>query len=302
MQPSQPWRPVFIVGAPRSGTTLIQQLLSREVAIGPETHFVRNHWLRRRRYGDLRRAINWTRLKRDIVASDPFVDSGLDGSLFDTVERTYPAILRRWIEGYAHHQGLALMGEKTPNHAQSLELLSSWYPGARFVHVVRDPRAVVSSSLQTPWSTNDPAADANVWRSYVCSVRRAQPILGSRCLTIVYEDLVANPDDLLAQLAEFVGVEVSALEPGGAPVGVNLAREPWKAGSSLAVSAASVDKWATALTLNQVRSVEAVAGAEMQLWGYAPLTPLRDRIPAVLRHLGPLLAHQLVTTQRRIRL
>src|SRR5438874_9349414 len=62
-------RPIFVVGCPRSGTTLFRTMLSahRNIAIPPETRFVMGMYWRRTEYGDLRRRENLGRLAHDIV-------------------------------------------------------------------------------------------------------------------------------------------------------------------------------------------------------------------------------------------
>jgi len=272
------------------------------VAIGPETHFVRSFWLRRHRYGDLCEPQRWTRLLDDIAGSDSFVDSGVDRSIFDGVEHTYPAVLRQWMEAYAAGQDLPIAGEKTPNHALALPLLASWFPEARFLHIVRDPRAVVCSSLATPWTTGNAAVDANVWRTYVTSVRRSHEVLGTRCQSISYEQLVTQPAEALQTVSRFLGFAIDADPPGLAPVGINVEREPWKAGSNQKISTSSVDRWSAQLTRSQIAAIEGVAATEMRRWGYEPVTSARVRVPEVLKHTAHLGAHQLFSMQRQFRL
>jgi hypothetical protein len=62
-------RPIFVMGCPRSGTTLLQLMLHRHsrIAIPPENRFVLAGYLGRREFGDLRLVANRARLAAWIV-------------------------------------------------------------------------------------------------------------------------------------------------------------------------------------------------------------------------------------------
>jgi hypothetical protein len=284
--------PLFLVGAPRSGTTLLQQLLSPVVAIGPETHFVRRYWIRRRRFGDLNDEERWTHLKAEVAASAEFRDSGVAAEALSSSPRSYPGLLKAWIRGYGELLGADRVGEKTPNHILAMDRLAEWFPGARFVHVLRDPRAVTASARDTPWSTGSLAGDANVWRQYVRSARLSASALGGNYLVLRYEDLVAAPQRELERVCSFAGLPAISGGPRSGAVGVNLSREPWKQGSAALPHSASIDRWRHRLSPREVAEIEAITGPEMRRWGYCTET-------APSRVLAPMLAraHQVAALQ-----
>ncbi|MGH7482557.1 MAG: sulfotransferase family protein, partial [Longimicrobiales bacterium] len=171
-------RIAFVVGCPRSGTTLVQQLLNAHprVSIGPETHYVRRFWLARDRYGDLRGEAAWSALLRDVSAIPELRDGDVDPAVFlaaaSRLPHEHPALLRLLMELFAGDRDVAVIGEKTPNHVLHMRLLQDWFPEALFVHVLRDPRAVVNSWRTVPWSTGSVSGDAAVWRRYMRSAVR----------------------------------------------------------------------------------------------------------------------------------
>lgn len=163
---------VFIVGLPRTGSTLLRTLLNRSerVSIAAETHFL--HQFARLgkkkqllRFGDLheergldlfldelfnaRRAAGkdfWAWLNRNITR-ERFRERV---SLTDLSDR---AIFELFIQLYAErkkggvHSGM-ILGEKTAANIYYVPELLRWYPGARVIHTFRDPRGIFVSALK----------------------------------------------------------------------------------------------------------------------------------------------------------
>ena len=73
-----PQRLFFIVGAPRSGTTLLQRMLDAhpQMAVARETHFMNKIWSRRQVFGDIASDTNWRKLLAACERLPPFVDGG----------------------------------------------------------------------------------------------------------------------------------------------------------------------------------------------------------------------------------
>ena len=162
---------IFIVGVPRSGTTMMRALLetSERIAIARENHFM-GHILGRRgarhffrRAGDLaddatvreivdmiysgeyERLAGWRRPSpywfwlKDNVAREE-----LERRLIEA-ERSERGMFAAFMRVYADSHGKAIMGEKTPTHLAYVDELLGWFPNARVLHMLRDPRAVYVS-------------------------------------------------------------------------------------------------------------------------------------------------------------
>jgi len=164
---------IFIVGVSRSGTTLMKNILNQSdwIAIARENHFM-GHLIgsegmrqRFRKIGDLRSDQNVTRLVEYIYSKD-----FNRGSIFRKasshwrwiIRRVEPQILTEKIlasdrsdralfsiimQLFADRKGKPIMGEKTPAHYRYVSTLISWFPNARIIHMMRDPRGIYISEV-----------------------------------------------------------------------------------------------------------------------------------------------------------
>jgi hypothetical protein len=282
---------VFLVGCPRSGTTLLQRLLDAhsEVAVAPETHLVRNFWKRRRDYGELADDRNFGRLLDDIVnlpwfgalgqEAGPFREAALSGT------RSLAAPFALLFERFAADRGAKWVGEKTPNHLLYMRTLERLFPDCRFLQIVRDPRAVATSWRALPWSNGSLQKDAEVWRKYQARARALPPRDQDRLLTIRYERLVAEPVPVLTGVCAFLGLpfESRMLEfHRSVDPGLDLSREPWKQQATHPLSAERADRFRQELTDAEIRKIEAVTWFEMRRAAYPPDSALLKALPGVL--------------------
>ena len=150
--------PIFIVGAPRSGTTLLRAMLSRHPRVGlsDETYYLYTVYQRCRAFGDLANPANRKALIESYTATQRVQQLEIDLSrLRDRLMAegtSYPAFCATLLQCYAEAQGKTRAGEKTPAHARYVNTLLEWYPNARVIHLVRDARDVCASLSNMPWS------------------------------------------------------------------------------------------------------------------------------------------------------
>lgn len=270
--------PVFLVGCARSGTTLLQRLLDAHsaIAIAPETHFVRRFCLQRDARGSLDDGQVFERLIDEVVAMPEFADMRLDAAQFRQaaagIERTYGAVFELLLRSFQELRGVRIVGEKTPNHVRYMRTLEEFFPNARFVHIVRDPRAVVNSWRSVPWSTGTVSGDARRWRLAIRAAWEGPP--HSRALHVVhYERLVVNPEKELRAICRFLEIafEPAMLAYHERPADtIDFSREPWKKGAGTAVYRNSIDSWAHKLSASDVAEIEAQVWREMVWLGYRP--------------------------------
>ncbi len=139
---------IFVVGCPRSGTTLIQELLGMhpDIYTCKETHFFRKI----RRKGK-RKLLDYLVLSpRNVLQAYEFIrshnkllgqyDSGSVRSL-----RAATLFFNRLMTSEAQARDKLAWVEKTPGHLFNIGLIKRHIPAAQFVHVIRDGRDVVAS-------------------------------------------------------------------------------------------------------------------------------------------------------------
>jgi LPS sulfotransferase NodH len=209
---SLPFRPFFVVGAARSGTTLLRVQLDRhpELAVPPESHFIPHLWRRRRRYGREGRVERPERFLADLRSQRRFREWNVASeqvgeelppspTLGQAIEAAYRA--------YAKAHGKSKWGDKTPRYVTQLPLLARLFPEARFVHLVRDGRDVALSLVGLGHLHAHPATAAFPWARQVAKGRAAGHALGpGRYVELRYEELVANPEGVLQHLCRSLGL------------------------------------------------------------------------------------------------
>ena len=235
----------FLVGMPRTGSTLLRHVLNRspQVVIASETHFLarsrRLHLPERLAaarqsphalaalVAELRSRSFWPWLGRNLTADE--LAPRLRAT--DLTERgLFELMLTVYAEAHRDVPVRELViGEKTPAHLGEVPTLVAWFPDARIVHTVRDPRGVYASRLRRaqqgewglkarmPWLPGrlvDPllppieaAYAARSWNAAARWDRRLPGDLGERYLRIRFEDLVTAPEATIRRVCEFLGVE-----------------------------------------------------------------------------------------------
>lgn len=189
-------RVIFVTGLPRSGTTLVEQILAShsEVADGEEVNLFCAALFPA---GDFSFAGAMAYQERG--GTDPWGDIGRD----------YLAMLdQRFGSG-------GRIVDKTLNHSRFLGLILQALPTAKVVWLRRDPednaiscfRSFFAMSLAWSWSLTDIAAH---FRAEDALYAHWSSVLPDRILTLPYEDLVADPQTWTARLLAFVGLECEA--------------------------------------------------------------------------------------------
>ncbi len=217
------FRPCFIVGNERSGTTLLTVLLGRhsQLATTPETHFL--SLIPRKSIG---RIPTHSELLDRLFASPHTVDMKINRDRLTEHFGRYPAdyasLFRALLEEYAaeHAPGKTRIGEKTPLHLLGVPTLLEWYPEAKIVCIVRDGRDVVLSLLNMSWNPEHRLRPLCMnWIRLLKIAEGYRTRFPEQFLLIRYEDLLDQPEQLLKQVDAFLGLPfepeqlVAALNP-----------------------------------------------------------------------------------------
>ena len=209
------FEPVFIIGCPRSGTTMLASQLGAApgCVVLPEMHYV--SWLLE---AEVSEPVNARALYQRLLADFSFRALRMDYQYQDFArslqsadrrERVF-SIIRVWLSKQGRAASASHWIEHSPINRERVLRLMRLFPDAKFIHIVRDPRAVyVSMNQMAMWNTHDPLRLAKFWSNAVsrCALHAADFPL--QIAEVRYEDYVADPAQQLLRLADFVGVQMN---------------------------------------------------------------------------------------------
>ncbi|MFI7450592.1 sulfotransferase family protein [Nonomuraea sp. NPDC049714] len=286
-------RPVFVIGCPRSGTTMLQLMLHSHprLAVPPETRFLMPAYYRRRSFGDLRDASRRRSLAEWIATdrSTKFRELKIDKNDFIEQAVAGPGSLGSVIgtafRMYAERFGKPRWGDKRPSYVKHTDLLLRLFPDAQFIHLIRDGRDCVASLKEMPWYTHDSFHAVSTWAEAIDAgdrLRRAMP--EDSYFELRYEHLTDDPSTELKKLCEFLGEDfapsmVSPREAASIAVPVH---KVWHSNTHGEVTRSRVGSWAKRLDAWEIALCEHVLGERLEAHGYE----LTGAAPAAKEHLA----------------
>lgn len=263
-------KPIFILGCPRSGTTLLSSLLEYTIYGKPfESHFITKYYKKLSSYGELQDKKNFIRLVDDIKDERYIKQWHLD---IDP-ERLYSELENFDFSTIANHicmikgqeSGSQSWGDKTPHYTLDLEIIYELFPHSKYIFITRDGRDVALSLLEKSWGPNNIMSCAELWKKY----HIPSPIIddlkrNNQLFTLRYEDLLETPEIVVHDLYKFLEQEYS--EENVRELTDRIKRN-------------NTNKWQKKLTEQQVKVFENVASKTLQKLGYSvthgeqPLSP-----------------------------
>jgi len=273
--------PIFVVGCPRSGTTVLYHMLlsAGDFAVYRTESNVFN--LLVPRFRGMRSAADRQELLDVWVRSKLFRVSGLDpreiSAKIVAECRSGGDFLRIVMEEIAHKQGVSRWADCTPEHLLYMEEIKRQIPDALFVHIIRDGRDVALSYVKQgwshplPWDRDDRLGVAGLyWQWLVRRGREQAKRLGADYQEVRFEDLIAWPQETLSRLGLFVGHDLDYDRIQSA--GIGSVSEP---NSSFTAEAEGtfnpVARWKTNMSAEQIAGFEDLVGDSLLELGYGPL-------------------------------
>jgi hypothetical protein len=279
--------PIFIVGANRSGTTLLRLILNAHsrIAIPDELIYFDSYLagvpIEQWRHPDL-----------DAEAYAAFVDHfltetciPLDGLDFTALRarilsdgphdfrRPYQCALEAW----AQHHGKTRWGEKTPGNLFFADIIHDMFPDAQFIYMVRDPRAGVASMQNVSFFPQDVVFNALSRRKHATDGRALllRHVPDEQRMTLRYEDLVRDPEHTVRTVCNYLD---EPFEPGmlhfhrEADRYMNdEAASAYNASATRPISDEHIDRWRDRLDADEIALVETVCREEIRAFDY-PVT------------------------------
>jgi LPS sulfotransferase NodH len=233
---------IFLVGCPRSGTTLLQCLLAANSHIESfvETHFFERLFSGRPLLSALGIASRRARPRlNQFLEEIGHPETQRQLPLFAVSVRQLSRAFVEILDTLTLDQGKAVWVEKTPGHLHFIDQIERLVEGAKFVHIVRNGADVVASLYDI--RTRYP----EMWvAEYIRSIddciqkwiedTRVSMMYSTRenHFLVRYEQMVADPRPVLVGLCEFIGVpfeERMLTDYSAVAKQVILESEPWKA-------------------------------------------------------------------------
>jgi len=289
--------PFFVIGSPRSGTTLLRLMLTSHpgIVIPPECGFL--VWLHAQ-FGewtktDFEIRSNIARFAHAVYRSRKFETWNLDleyleSEIVQLQPQNYGAACAAVYKLYCRKTGKlgAKWGDKNNHYLSHIATLREIFPDARFVHIVRDGRDVASSyrevmaldsdSPYRPMLPTDIGDIATQWAANVREIaEQLRAMTADAAIALRYEDLVAAPVDELSRLCTWLGLRFSAqmlqfhqlnranrLEP--------TATLDWKRRTLEPIDSHTVGRHVAQFTDAEAATFLSIATGELRRFGYLP--------------------------------
>ena len=271
-------KPIFIVSAPRSGSTLMRLILDAHPRIGIPSPA----WLYEMvgpylySYGDLTIQKNLLSLAEDILAAPSIKDwtsqLSAEEMVNDAKESSFGGLYDVLHRKYARDTGKSRWGEKTPRNCFWMDEIKSDFPDAQFVHIIRDGRDMaidIADSRLWPYSLY---SGAHMWEMFVSAAKESGSHFDADSYyEIHYEKLCADPEGELKKLCSFLGEEFS---PQMLSHNQSDSAKNWGGGDALHASILRpittdyCEMYKNRLSGQDCEALEALIGKLLKGWGY----------------------------------
>lgn len=245
---------IFIVGAPRSGTTLLKLILGVHpnlTGIGYETGFFM--------YKDLLNLsfppLDKSQVKEAIKESSDIVQ------LFDKL-----------VEKLLLKCGGKFFIEKTPPHVLKLDFLLKYFPFSRFINIYRDARDCYCSARNHQYVIQGKSLKkyAKYWKK--CVRARLKQGEQPNILDVRYEDLVTQPEKIIKEIMVFLNEEYDPKQIMPEYYSQNTITKSKRqefSKLSKSIDNSNIYKYKEKLTKEEIEMFRKIAGDELQTLGYS---------------------------------
>lgn len=283
--------PLFIIGNPRSGTSILRLMLTShpEIIISPESHFFL--WLEEK-YGKGISTENFDNFLNDLYGSTKFETweipkERIKEKFKETKEYSYAEIVQHIYLTYGKLHGkseLKIWGDKNKLWKEKIPRIDHYFPEAKFIHIVRDGRDVACSfrSLQklpkdleyVPNLPSEIKAIAERWSVNLEWISGFfEEINENRSLVIKYEDLIVNTIPILEQICDFLDLRFSHEMLNYREQNAIHGYEPdklmhWKGKLTQPLDTSNIGKYKNLLTEHEIKSFTDIAFKELKKFNY----------------------------------
>lgn len=217
-------RPVFIGGCDRSGTTLLGDILGATSwsFVTPESQFFHEMLFRLKlgAFDDDHAAASWLHNQFRFASWDLELSIEQLTKLIniDNPRSSFDGIVEHYLQQKHPDKSHAdVWIDHTPDNFKYHSSLKALYPEARFIHIVRDGRAVSHSLKDLEWGPNNAYSASRHWADRLLQALNVEVAENDNCFRLSFEQLVTEPDKVLPQLCAFIGIpyEPEMINGGG---------------------------------------------------------------------------------------
>lgn len=274
--------PIFIGGAARSGTTVFAARLGERLgyAVLPEAYFLAPSLI-------------------NDVTGESF--TGLQPSwrlrTWELTEDDFAWIQSASSVSEAWSRALSVRGvgptdpwiEHSPHNLRYCRSLLKTFPDAKFVHVVRDGRAVGASLRRTDFGPHTPTAIARWWTESVAFGLAAQRAAPNQVRQVTFEQFVTDPNKVLDDLVESFGLQSRSVPEARSD---SIIRSYTRKDHQLVDGALRTDRldaWKSDVSPQWVKRFEQTAGPILEGFGYRLHYPAQVATTQLARVFDPIL-------------
>ena len=275
-------KPIIMIGAERSGTTLVMAMLGchPRIAVPEVVWYYSRFRPYLHTYGDLNKDANFRTLAEEMVfgLKTPFWGMKVnprtivDEIISDVKEKSFAGIYCAMHERFAREAGnKPRWGEKTPYNLFFVKEILEDFPNAQFIFITRDGRDASADYLESAFGPTNIFCAAQVWKMCQNAVKPWREKLGSsQWMDVKYETLVKEPEKILKQACDFLGEKYAPAMLEFYKTDLAKARGATKDHKPLghATSDKYIGIYKDLLSLREQRIFTAVAGKELVEAGY----------------------------------
>lgn len=278
----------FIIGRPRSGTTLLQlffdahpnvQIPSECMYIGQlGVHYIgitkwttidiqnfirdlKGTWL----YSDVKFDIE--KLEKELIDNCNKLNLSI---VFKFVAKNYKSIYRK--------DELIILGDKNPMYSQIFKGIFNVIPNSKFILLIRDPRDNHISLFNSRFTAPSITYDTLYWKKCILDVELLKNVFPNRIYTVKYEDMVNGPEKYVREMCLFLGIpfdpemlKYRERKTEDFAKVVFTTEEYFKANHTSILEPVNTSKiggWKTRLSKSSIRKAEYIAGDLLEKYGY----------------------------------
>ncbi len=283
--------PLFIIGNPRSGTSLLRLVLTchENICIPPECHFFL--WLEEK-YGNWTKQSNLDAYLSDLAVSRKFETWGISISeLKSFIQKNEPSnyseltyLVYVFYGVKIGKKEIKVWGDKNTLWKEKLSRIPVYFPEARYIHIIRDGRDVAcsfmelhNSSFNSKYAPNLPSKIEDIaldWKNNISLINKfLNSVPGANHIIVKYEDLILNFHETVVGMLNFLNLNYDPNIDNYYKINLRLKLEPeatmeWKTKLNDKPDPLNVEKYKNILTGIQIEQFNKICAVELDTYGY----------------------------------